>query len=65
METNLFHDIVFLDVTKNLFITFFVNFFLNGRIVLIKQLSVVAAVTLIYWYLLLTLRKKYPLKVND
>lgn len=65
MVSDLFHNIVFLDLTKSLFLTFFANYFLTGRIVTIKELSVVTAVTLIYWYLLLTLRKKYPLKVND
>lgn len=65
METNLFHNIVFLDVTKSLFLTFFVNYFLTGRIVTIKELSVITAVSVIYWYILLTLRKKYPVKVND
>lgn len=65
MVTNLFHDIVYLDVTKSLFVTFFVNYFLSGKIITIKEASVITAVTLIYWYILLTLRKKYPLKIND
>lgn len=65
METNLFHNIAFLDMSNRLFITLFVSYFLTGRIVTIKELSVITAVSVIYWYILLTLRKKYPVKVND
>lgn len=65
MVSDLIHNIAFLDITKSLFLTFFINYFLTGRIVKIKELSIIAAVTIVYWYILLTLRKKYPVKVND
>lgn len=65
MVSDLFNNIVFLDLTKSLFLTFFINYFLTGRIVTIKELSVISAVTIVYWYIILTLRKKYQVIVND
>lgn len=60
MVSNLFHNIVFLNTAEIVFVTFFVNYFLNGRIVRFKEISVISVTTLIYWYILFELRKKYP-----
>lgn len=60
MVSNLFHNIVFVNTVESVFLTFFVNYFLNGRIVTFKEISVTALMTLIYWYILFELRKKYP-----